>query len=78
VPLGQPSSSEAFVAVVEAADFGQLGDLAHLGCLYGSRHRRVLAQGQMRSRPMVIGEMEFQDPVQMLLAQVNDVSRIWP
>ena len=78
MPLGQPSSSEAFVAVVEAADLGQLGDLAHLGCLYGSRHRRVLAQGQMRSRPMVIGEMEFQDPVQMLLAQVNDVSRIWP
>ena len=40
------SGSQAFVAVVEAADFGQLHDLPHARRVDGSRLRRVLAQGQ--------------------------------
>ena len=44
----RPSGSEAFVAVVQSADFGQLHDLAHARRVDGARLRRVLAQRQMR------------------------------
>ena len=54
---------EAIVAMVQAADLGQFDDLAHGGRVDRSRLGRVFAQRQMRSRPMVVAEIGFQDPV---------------
>jgi len=58
---------------METADLRQRYDLAHGGRLDGARLRRVLAQGQVRSRPVIVGEVGLQNPVQVLLAEDNDV-----
>jgi hypothetical protein len=70
---GGCSGSDAFVAVVKPADFRQRHDLARAGRVDRSQFRRVLAQRQMRSRPMVVDEVGFQDPVQVLLTEDDDV-----
>ena len=59
--------------MMEAAHFRQRHDLAHAGRVDRSRLRRVLAQRQMSARPMVVGEVGLQDPVQVLLTEDNDV-----
>jgi hypothetical protein len=59
--------------MVQAADLGQFDDLAHGWRVDRSRLGRVFAQRQMGSRPMVVAEIGFQDPVQVLLAEDDDV-----
>ena len=61
------SGSESFVAMVETADLRERHDLAHAGLLNRSRFRRVLAQRQVR--PVVVGEVGVQDPVQVPLTE---------
>jgi hypothetical protein len=67
------SGREARVAVVQTTDFWDLDDLAHTGRVDSSRIRRVLAQGQMGSRPVVVGEIRFQDSAKIPLAEDDDV-----
>jgi hypothetical protein len=40
--------------------------------------RRVLAQGQVRSEPVVVGSIGFEDPAQMVFAQDHDVVQAVP
>ena len=40
--------------------------------------RRVLAQGQVRSEPVVVGSVGFEDPAQMVFAQDHDVIQALP
>jgi hypothetical protein len=47
------SGSEAFVPVMEAADFRQGHDFAHTGRVDWSRLRRVLAPGQITVRLLI-------------------------
>ena len=68
------SSREALVPVMEAADFRQRHDLAHAGRVDRSRLRRVLAERQMGSRPVVVREVRLQDAVEVLLTEDDDVS----
>jgi hypothetical protein len=57
---------------METADLGQFHDLARAGRLDRPRVGCVLAQGQMRPRPMVVGEIGLQDPVQVPLTEDDD------
>src|SRR6266436_6743287 len=41
--------------------------------LYGPRSRRILVQGQVRARLIIVASVRFQNPAQMCLAQDNDV-----
>jgi len=43
------------------------------GSLDGTSEWRVLAQSQMRARPIVIGRIRGQDPVQMPFAKDQDM-----
>jgi hypothetical protein len=70
---GCHSGGEARVAVVQTTDFWALDDLAHTGWVDGSRIRRILAKRKMRSRPVVIGKVSLQDPMEVLLAEDNHV-----
>ena len=63
----------ADVPMVQAADFGQVDDLTRAWRLDCPWLGRVLAQRQMGSRPMVVGEVGLQDPVQMTFAEDDDV-----
>ena len=59
--------------MMETADLWQGYDLAPGGRLDGAWLRRVLAQGQVRSRSVIVGEVGLQDAVQVLLTEDNDV-----
>ena len=48
------SGGESLVAMMETADFRQRYDLAHGGRLDGAGFRRVLPQGQVRSRTVIV------------------------
>ena len=50
------SGRASFVAVVEAADFGESDHAPFDGSLHASRRRGVFLQREMRPRPMVIGD----------------------
>ncbi len=67
------SGRKARVAMMETADFGKLDDLAHTGRLDGSRIRRVLAEREMSSRLVMVGEVPGQNPTEMLLTEDNYV-----
>ena len=41
--------------------------------LYGARHGRILVQGQVRARLIIVASVRFQNPAQMCLAQDNAV-----
>ena len=70
---GCHSGGEARIAAVQTTDFWGLDDLAHTGCVDGSRIRRALAKIKMSSRPVVIGKVSLQDPTEVLLAEDNHV-----
>ena len=63
----------AGVAVVEAADQGQRDDAAVIGWLDGSRLGRVLVEGEVRARGMVVTEITAQTPTEVSLVEDNDV-----
>ena len=54
---GVSSGGATFVAVVQAAYFAESDNLAGTGRLDRSRVRRVLAQGEVRPRSVVVGEV---------------------
>src|SRR2546428_3282940 len=47
----------ADVAVMQATDFGNLHDPAHLGKLDGPDVRRILVEREMRASPVIVGEV---------------------
>jgi hypothetical protein len=67
-----PSGSAALVPVMETADLGQFHDRAHARRLDWPRRRRVLPQRQVRPRPVIVGEVGLQDPIEVMLTKNND------
>jgi hypothetical protein len=63
----------AEVAVVQAADFWKLHDLAHRGELNGPERGRILVEREVCARLMVIGEIAGQDAAQVSLAEDEHV-----
>ncbi len=58
---------------MEPTDFRELHDGALVGRLHGSRLRRILLQGQMGSRIMVVAQIPSENGSQVALAENNDV-----
>ena len=65
--------SPAEVAVVQAADFGELQDLSHRGRLDGPEVGGVLVEREMSTRPMVVAEVASQDVMEMSLTEHEHV-----
>src|ERR1022692_163219 len=72
------SGGEALVPVVQAAYLGSRHDLAHVRRVSLSQVGRVLPQRQMRPRPVVVGEIGFQNPSEMALTEDDDVVETFP
>src|SRR5258708_12032881 len=68
----------ADVAVMQATDFGNLHDPAHLGELDGPDVRRILVEREMRASPMIVGEVAGQDAAQEAFAKNTNVIRTTP
>jgi transposase len=60
-----------FVAVVQAADFGSHHDAA--GRLDGAFHRSILAEREVRARPLVVRDVGPKDSTKMPLIEDDDV-----
>jgi hypothetical protein len=71
VACAVPSGGLPFVAVVQAADFRTRHDAA--GRLDGSFHRRILAEREVRARPLVIRDVGPKDSTKMPLIEDDDV-----
>ena len=67
------SGCEPAVSVVESTNHRNLNYFSHLGRLNRSRLRRVLVEREVRSRCVVISEVQPKVPTQMVLVQHNDV-----
>src|SRR5258708_29107305 len=63
----------ADVAVMQATDFGNLHDPAHLGELDGPDVRRILVEREMRASPLIVGEVAGQDAAQVACAKNQNV-----
>src|ERR1700738_3478983 len=59
------------VVVVKAAQDGKGAD--HTGSLNQARSGRILIQGQVSPRLIIVASVRFQNPAQTCLAQDNDV-----
>ena len=59
------------VVVMKSAQDGKWPD--HTGSLNWARNGRILIQGQVRPRLIIVAKIEFQNPAQICLAQDNDV-----
>ncbi len=58
---------------MEATDLGERHDVASIGRAVASRDGRVLVQGEVCSRLVVIGEVGTQDPAEMPFVQDDDM-----
>jgi hypothetical protein len=67
------SGSAALVAVVQTADFRDFDDVAYARRVDGSWLRGVFAEGEMRSRFVVVGKIRGQDATEMLLTEDDHV-----
>ena len=65
--------SAPLVAVVEPADLGKLHDLADGWRLGGPRVGRVLAEAEVGSGPVIVGEVLGDDAVKVPGVQHHDV-----
>jgi hypothetical protein len=59
--------------VVEPSDLGKRDYRASLRGLEGSRLRRVVLQGLVGSRPVIVGKVVVEDTPKMLLVHHDDV-----
>jgi hypothetical protein len=59
------------VVVMKSAQDGKRPD--HTGSLNRAINGRILTQGQVRPRLIIVASVRFQSPAQMYLAQDNDV-----
>jgi len=69
VASGRPT----LVAMVQAAHLGKRNDLSLLRPLHRARFRGVLVQAQMGPTPVIIGEIGFEQTVQVSLVEHDDV-----
>ena len=60
-----------FVAMVQTADFGSDHDAA--GWLDGAFHRSILAEREVRARPLVVRDVGLKDSTKMPLIEDDDV-----
>jgi len=67
------SGGHALVVPVQTAGLADLNDPADLRRLHSSRLRAVHLQGLVAAPAMVMGEVVFENPPQMPLAQHDDV-----
>ena len=58
---------------MESADLGQRNDAALLGSLNGARHGRILLEGEVGARPVVVAEVAAQTTSKVRLVQDDDV-----
>src|SRR5215471_9034597 len=70
---GVSSGGATFVTVVQAAYFAERHNLSGTGRLDRSRIRRVFAQGEVRPRSVVVGEVRLEDHAEVRFAEDDDV-----
>src|SRR5438046_2858079 len=58
---------------MQATDFGNLHDPAHLGELDGPDVRRILVEREMRASAVIVGEVAGQDAAQVTFAENQNV-----
>jgi hypothetical protein len=68
-----PSGCPSFIAMMQSAYFRERDDASFRRHLNASCRRRVLFQGEMCSRPMIIGEIRDQETPQVPLAEDDHV-----
>jgi len=71
--FGEKLRRTAGVAVVEASDLGEFHDASELWWLDRPGLGRVLLQGEVGARMVVVPEVAIQAPAEMVLAQDHDV-----
>ena len=59
------SSRPAFIAMMESAQMWDRDDLSLLWSLHRALVRGVLVQGQVRSAPMIVGQIGFEQAMQV-------------
>ena len=67
------SGRQAFVAMMESAHLGKGNDRSLLRSLHRARLGGILVQGQVRSAPVIVGEIGFEQTVQVSLVEHDDV-----
>ena len=67
------SGRQAFVAMVQAAHLRDRDDLPLARTLHRSRFRGIFVQAQMSPTPMIIGEISFEQTIQVSLVEHDDV-----
>jgi len=60
------------VSVVKTSNLGNLYHVTVFGCLDRARLRRVLLQGQMRSGPVIVAQISFENHPYVEFAEHND------
>jgi hypothetical protein len=78
VPVGRPSDAgfcrSSYVSMMQATDFGNLHDLAHVRWLDGPSIRRILLERKVSSCAVVVREVTGQDAAQVPFAQHEKAS----
>jgi hypothetical protein len=69
----EPSGGATFVAVVQAAYLAECHDHAGTRWVNRSRVRRIFAQGEVRARSVVVGEVRLEDHAEVRFAEDDDV-----
>jgi hypothetical protein len=67
------SGGSSLVPIVKSTDFGERHHATFRRCLDASWRGRVLLEGEMGSRPMIIGDVSSKHATQMPLAENDDV-----
>ena len=67
------SSGSALVPMVKSTDFGERHNATFRRRLDASWRWRVFLEGEMRSRPLIVGDVSSKHATQMPLAQNDDV-----
>jgi hypothetical protein len=82
VPGGRPSDAglcrPPYVSMMQATDFGNLHEHAHLRQLDGPPIRRILLEGEVSSCAVVVREVACQDAAQVPFAQDENMIQAVP
>jgi hypothetical protein len=63
----------SLVPVVKTANLGNLYHLTMFECLDRARFRRIFLQGQMRSGPVIVAQISFENNPQVEFAEHDDM-----
>jgi hypothetical protein len=67
------SGGPAFVAMMQSANFGKRNDLSLVRCAHWARLWGIFLQGQVGATAMIIPEIVFEQTVQVILAEHDDM-----